>query len=73
MQLSEVITKELSEKKAKEKYASKTSRPSPSKHFVNGYFDSFTFNIFDCEVSAKSSDVFSLIQILKAATNFEAF
>ncbi|XP_063725040.1 mitochondrial import receptor subunit TOM70-like [Symsagittifera roscoffensis] len=69
MQLSEVITKELSEKKAKEKYASKTSRPSPSKHFVNGYFDSFTFNIFDCETPSEDADTSK--GFLKAKKLFE--
>ena len=50
LQLSEVITKELAEKKAKQLAESRTTRHLPSKLFLKNYFASFTFDIFECEL-----------------------
>ena len=54
LQLSESITRELSEQKAKERYANKISRQIPSQHFVETYFRSFTFDIFDTQSAEES-------------------
>lgn len=75
MSLSEEITKKLAEQKAKEKFASKTERQPPSKSFVKNYFESFTFDIFDCDVDEEIENVNiegSLNGFLKAKECFEA-
>ena len=54
LQLSESITRELSDQKAKERFTNKVSRQMPSQHFVQTYFRSFTFDIFDTTTAEES-------------------